>query len=803
LRFSESEINAAFSLLPIETLDPWETGEKAANLIRLSALRLRVPRSWATRNEGIRAFLEDVLDISAKLNRIREIPADFAEISHLLQNEILQLKEPSFWENAAHDWGSPPWIFRSNGNFEDNAQSSFSGGFESITVFSLENSWAAFREVIASFFSPSAITRILTEGLDPALIKPGVLLQPKLEAKISGVCFTRDPNNPWNQNGVLNFESTHTDGVTSGAYQSKSLRRSDAPSSELSPIWSKLWREAQEIEEIFGCAQDLEWLWDGRKLIWLQARPIVGELFDLARISTPDQSWTRDVTEERFPHPVSKLGWTMIADLMDANLATLEEIFNLVPKRDPSSVTVQIRGVIYSDPDFFSFPKGLKISFWSLLTNLTPGKIFSLASALLVPAPLRMLTIVRAFFAAEVRKLIETWPATAEKLLKKIESFNETKSAAQNLLSRMEELRTLSLEFMRPDLSIYILKMAFYQGLIRAVGPNNSLSFVDDLKLLESKSFKYQKDLASLANAFHSTHHGSQILALISQGQIDAALEMMDSALKKRWDAFLQAHGHVTDSWDFLEPALSDRPDQLAKLLLTLNKSTSPQKELKKVSLESKFSEDLQLLLGLMKLDEDHHYDCGLLLLSAKKLLAEVAKEFVQRRWLENEEDLALLSLSEVKQTLKNSGPSRVFLAETRRTRHRLYQVAPRISRFPTFSDESQSKSGTSTNFGASPGQASGQAVPIETFADNPGRISPPVILLLRTPSPAWIPYYRLANGLVCKTGSLLSHGFIAAREYGIPAVVSQEIDRIKPGDWIEMDGDTGKIQIKEDHFHS
>jgi phosphohistidine swiveling domain-containing protein len=54
------------------------------------------------------------------------------------------------------------------------------------------------------------------------------------------------------------------------------------------------------------------------------------------------------------------------------------------------------------------------------------------------------------------------------------------------------------------------------------------------------------------------------------------------------------------------------------------------------------------------------------------------------------------------------------------------------------------------------------------------------------------------AIGLVTDMGSILAHGSIVAREYGIPAVlgVGQGTQRIKSGDLIAVDGDEGTVQI-------
>ena len=56
------------------------------------------------------------------------------------------------------------------------------------------------------------------------------------------------------------------------------------------------------------------------------------------------------------------------------------------------------------------------------------------------------------------------------------------------------------------------------------------------------------------------------------------------------------------------------------------------------------------------------------------------------------------------------------------------------------------------------------------------------------------------ATGLVTDMGSILAHGSIVAREYGIPAVLGTGncTQRIKSGDIIAVDGDDGTVHILE-----
>ncbi|MDZ4758780.1 MAG: PEP/pyruvate-binding domain-containing protein [Bacteroidota bacterium] len=73
-------------------------------------------------------------------------------------------------------------------------------------------------------------------------------------------------------------------------------------------------------------------------------------------------------------------------------------------------------------------------------------------------------------------------------------------------------------------------------------------------------------------------------------------------------------------------------------------------------------------------------------------------------------------------------------------------------------------------------------------------------ILVTSSTDPGWVSLFPTASGILVERGSLLSHSAIVSREMGIPCVVgiSGLLQRLKTGDWVEMDGSTGNIKILE-----
>ena len=103
----------------------------------------------------------------------------------------------------------------------------------------------------------------------------------------------------------------------------------------------------------------------------------------------------------------------------------------------------------------------------------------------------------------------------------------------------------------------------------------------------------------------------------------------------------------------------------------------------------------------------------------------------------------------------------------------------------------------TLTGFAVSPGIVSGIASVILSPGDF-DKMKPDSILVCPLTTPAWTQLFPHAIALVTDIGSILAHGSIVAREYGIPAVlgVGNGTQRIKSGDRLEIDGTLGTVKV-------
>lgn len=189
---------------------------------------------------------------------------------------------------------------RSSARSEDSSRHSFAGVHESyLNINSRQALEAAIKKCWASAFSVKAIMYRYTNGLLEDLAM-GVVIQPMIQAEVSGVTFTRHPVKPSEETMVLNAAKGLGDKLMSGAmipdeyevsrkdYKLLSVRLSNQTYEHSSrngePVKDTILSLEQlreicqisiEIEQVFGGQpQDVEWCLSAEKFYILQTRPI-------------------------------------------------------------------------------------------------------------------------------------------------------------------------------------------------------------------------------------------------------------------------------------------------------------------------------------------------------------------------------------------------------------------------------------------------------------------------------------------------------------------------------------------------
>jgi len=300
---------------------------------------------------------------------------------------------------------------------------------------------------------------------------------------------------------------------------------------------------------------------------------------------------------------------------------------------------------------------------------------------------------------------------------------------------------------------------------------------------------------------------------------------------------YLKIYGHLGYSLDFVELLPVEDPSGLLATLKTMasNRDYDPKKHGVEAARkrEKAMQEILPLLHGLQywqfryRLWFTYRFyyireEVMFYLTSAWPVLRPIALELGQRLvdtgTFTAPDDIFYLVTEELTKAIDAHKDNRAIpeykqLAaerrELREARKRLHppgtipQEASEIAsvRFKETQIRNDPSSDTLRGVPVSPGTVTGPASLIKSPAEFDQMI-PGSILVCPMTNPAWTPLFAHATGLVTDMGGILGHGSIVAREYGIPAVVGTGTitRRVKHGQMLSVDGDTGTVKLLEDN---
>ena len=394
------------------------------------------------------------------------------------------------------------------------------------------------------------------------------------------------------------------------------------------------------------------------------------------------------------------------------------------------------------------------------------------------------------------------------------------------VLERMDALSAISLDFMEPDLAVYLIKDALNKALLklcRALGWDEA-AFADLFRSFEgNRTLEMNAEWKSCVEALARDPKAQDFVASLEQGSAEPETLLGEEA-QRGWRGFLARNGHTNTSWDIATASWGEKPAQLAPLVRAAMAASQTarhvqpsqlrmqKRELLFASLKGKVSAGalnrlqgvLDRLESFMRIDEEHHFLSGLLLAPSRRLIVAGGRCLVQHGLIDKSEDVFFLSFEELKHALRSPGQSGSFelLSARRRSEwERARKATPpfELPAAPVVTADSAQELGAQAWQGSpmSPGVVTGRAVVVEHL-DQVRGIEAGSILITTSPNPALTPLYPLLGGMVSATGSALSHGFVSAREYALPAVagISRVTEKIPHGAQVRVDGTTGRVEV-------
>lgn len=583
----------------------------------------------------------------------------------------------------------------------------------------------------------------------------------------------------------------------------------------------KLCRLGLRVESMMGSPRDIEWCLDhdGRFHL-LQARPIT------TKASLPlrkDVLWTRRFIGERWPEPATPMGWSILAPILDWFIGyprTQRRYLGggpsvrLVDGHPYINATI-FRHLLFKSPG--TPPPRFLLDMIPPDEELTWRNRFSSRPSFNVYGSIIRETVSERRWRRFVWSPLtnhKRWDSFRNKLIAEQTSLTREMRSASAALEQLELHELWIKNYIKIHVISLLYANVFYQSLestITAIIPEESHSILEAIATPseQNRTLEANHRLWELAQLLNPEER-----EILNEGRIPTQNTPFTASLS----GFLDKYGHrASASWEIFSPRWRDHPEILAPLLLAQcgegpKARQRRQDEQYGHSLKRMhaalgwgpkrlaFNTLLKLTQRYLLLRENQRFWFDHLLYATQKNLLNLADVLQRRGHLADRADIAFLTVDEAR-GLTRGGLSPDDAAEwvSRRREARLnaYANVP-----PVFlqGDEGVSlklTKGRLEGLGISAGRARGPARLIHRLSDA-GRLQPGDILVTRTVDPGWTPLFERAGGVVLELGSILSHGAVVAREYGVPAVVNidEVTSRITDGQEITIDGTRGLVWV-------
>jgi len=538
-----------------------------------------------------------------------------------------------------------------------------------------------------------------------------------------------------------------------------------------------------------------------------------------------DYLWTASFLNERFPRPVSPLGWTVVQQLLE-ELAFRDPLRYLgVRDVDSWPITKLCRGHPYVNVRVFQvlyrpFPD------WLLPEDAAryfPQGDVTLRRQAAYPRgwwdPMMLLSLARAFLRHP--GLWSPW--------------HNDRQWAQCLHDHQTEMSALELATQEVELDA--VHQAIWKLVERAQALNRRVLAIHRWSLTHAELWYslLRRLIGAWIDPAQRTWLGSALVAEVPNKslQLNRALHRLasipggpdfEAALRE----FLTQYGHRSFSLDVYDPPFSVEPAQVLQLVGRLRGVAVPGPRLHPRDALTQarravrrgttgglrwllFRQVTHLARRYMGLREDQRFYWQQTLAHMRRLFLRLGRRLQAEGSLETPDGIFFATYDELRVHVAGESvlDHRLLIrrrASFRRLREE-HRRAPDLH-YPPFLRGSRPLQSASPPLGpivlqgqpVSPGLAQGPAR-VVTSPEQLGQVQAGEVLVAHSLDPGWTPVFGLVVGLVLERGGQLSHAAVVAREYGLPAITAVPgiVKRIGTGQTVVVDGTSGLVRILEE----
>jgi pyruvate,water dikinase len=709
------------------------------------------------------------------------------------------------------------YAVRSSANLEDEQDLSFAGQFKSVLdVEGVEEILEAIRHVWDATQSPSIQAYLEQKGSGSQDLKMAVIIQEMVSAKVSGVAFSKNPITGLDEVLVEAIRGTGEalvqDGVTPQRWISKWGTWTDAPDDAIDgagiqiELIDDVVRQTKAIARAHGRPVDLEWVYDGHQVNWVQMR-------EITTLDIP--IYSNRLSKEVFPGVIRPLVWSVNVPLVNgAWVALFTEMIG------PNDIQPEaLAGRFYSRAYFDMAALGQIFALLGL-----PRETLELLMGIEVEGPerpsfrpttktYRLLPRMLRFGLDKVRfsRKIETFLPAMESEFRPFELPRGEELSEDQLLERIDRLCPLVQETAYYNTVIALL-MRVYNRMLKGQLGRLGVHFEGfDLSSVnrDLERFEPNAQLARLSQEYRALDEDlQQRVREMHFEQLSTVPET--EALQEGIAQFLKQFGHLSDSSsDFSQEPWRENPDLVMQMILDYvppANGASDRVRLADLQIPSLRRPFFMLIYNRARdfrwyreaISSLYTYGYGLF----RDLFLALGRHFVRRGLVVQADDIFYLYLDEVREIASTEQPGydpSELVSQRKDELDRMRELVPPETIFGAEAPildpgQGMGLKGTPTSRGAYTGPAR-----VLKGIQDMGRVQPGDVLVIPYSDVGWTPLFAKAGAVVAESGGILSHSSIIAREYGIPAVVSVPgACQLADDTRVTVDGHSGRILVHE-----
>lgn len=740
---------------------------------------------------------------------------------------------------AADFFGSSASVsVRSSASSEDGKSASFAGQFSTELNVSQNEINSAVKRVCAVPESAGFKEYCKINGIAPENISVCAIVQKMVDADISGVVFTANPQGILNESVVAVGRGTGDnvvgDKVCTSAYFFNnsdeiyySERRGDSPTISEKTL-KELLELAESIKELFGneSEYDIEFAIKNGEIFILQARPITTlpqtdfpVILDNSNIVESYPGITLPLTQSFIRTAYYRVFRSVLIRLT-REPKTVNKVDDILRNMvDAANGRIYYRISNWYDVILFlPFSKKI-IPVWQEMLGVKNKSVTSHLSK-----KIGFLTHLKVTFSfirliLTCPKLMGKLDADFKEMIRFFDSIDLSTASGADILEHYAALLDKVTE--KWDITLVNDMYSFiFTGLLKArlkarkipdyaAEANRRISGLNGIE-----SMKPVKELIKIAELVKESGELTE-LKQIQSSEDYAAYSSKGGAAAAKIAEYIKRYGDRSAEELKLESmTFRTNPELLArKIVQYAENGLSAAEHSDGVSGEN--TKPLRGMCGIfakkaamgIKNREKSRLNRSRLYGMMRSMMLKIGEELAEAKRLENPRDVFYLEFCEIERSVKTGEDMRQLVSE-RRQLYRRFEKLPAYSRLifaeKVFDISPENTEGMENALGAdilsgvpcSGGKARGEVLVVDDPASCPDTSGK--IIVAKMTDPGWVFLLVSAAGIVAEKGSLLSHTAIISRELGKPAVVGVDgaARMLKNGDMVEIDGVQGTIRV-------